>query len=231
MQQVVLPEKPIVTPCTIAIAGQSMSGKSTFAFRLFKYQNEMFSSKPTRIIYCFKEYSSQFENVDIENIEFHYGIPSEELLQTWIDQSNGQMFILCFDDLMESLSTDKIGRDLTSRIVHHGNVCLIYILQNLFFQGKSSRTNSLNTHYFCLTRNCRDRRQIQVLGSQIFGQSKGAKFSEVYKDAVDLHTKTNSSSFPYLFISCHPNPEVTHKDCQLFTNIFPDDPVMVLYKI
>ena len=41
------------------------------------------------------------------------------------------------------------------------------MLQNLFHQGKYARDISLNTHYFILFRNPRDKNQIKILGNQL----------------------------------------------------------------
>jgi hypothetical protein len=225
MEIVELPSKIITTPCTILIAGSSMSGKSTFCKRLFENQDYMFSEKPESIIYCYKgQLNPEFSKIN--NIECHYGLPDIDAVNKWITKFQGKLFILCLDDLMLDISHNSLIEELTTRIVHHSNICLMVTLQNIFQRGKSTRTSSLNAHYFCLMRSMRDRTQIKVLGSQIFSNSKG--FMEAYSDAVD---KNNTSSYPYLFINCHPSPKVSRLNCQLFTNIFPDEIPLINYRL
>jgi GTPase SAR1 family protein len=225
MEIIDLPDKLITTPCSILVAGSSMSGKSTFCRRLFNYQNEMFSEKPARIIYCYKgSLSQQFTGID--NVECHYGLPSLEVVNKWIDKFRGKMFVLCLDDLMIDLSQQSIFEELTTRLVHHSNICLIVTLQNIFQKGKTNRTSSINAHYLVLMRTMRDRTQIRVLGTQIFGKAKS--FMEVYSDAVD---KNEGKNYPYLFVNCHPSPTVSRLNCQLFCNIFPDESPLINYRL
>ncbi len=71
-----------------------------------------------------------------------------------------------------------------SQNMHHKSFSIILITQNLFFQGKTSRTITLNTHYIILYKNPRDAMQIMVLGRQIFpGNTK--YFMECYQDATN----------------------------------------------
>ncbi len=225
MEIVELSDQLISTPCTLLISGASMSGKSTFCKRLFKYQNEMFTEKPVRIIYCYKgSLSHQFTGID--NIECHYGLPTLETVNKWILKYGGKMFVLCLDDLMLDLSQESMFEELTTRLVHHSNICLIVTLQNIFQKGKSNRTSSLNAHYMILMRTMRDRTQIKVLGSQIFGKAK--QFMEAYSDAVD---NNHSKNYPYLFVNCHPSPAVSRLNCQLFSNVFPDESPLVNYRL
>ena len=46
--------------------------------------------------------------------------------------------------------------------------CVIYIVQNLFHQGKGSRSISLNSHYLVLFKNPRDKLQILTLAKQMY---------------------------------------------------------------
>src|SRR4029434_2367565 len=73
--------------------------------------------------------------------------------------------------------------------------------QNLFFQGKASRTISLNTNYLILFKNPRDNHQVSVLARQMYhGNTK--YFMESFKNAtekphgyllLDYKTKTPDS--------------------------------------
>jgi hypothetical protein len=56
---------------------------------------------------------------------------------------------------------------------HHHQMTVIHILQNVFHQGKSMGSASVNAHYFILMNNKRDKNQILTLGKQIFpGKTK-----------------------------------------------------------
>ena len=47
-------------------------------------------------------------------------------------------------------------------------ISVIYIVQNLFHQGKGSRSISLNSHYLLLFKNPRDKLQILTLAKQMY---------------------------------------------------------------
>ena len=57
------------------------------------------------------------------------------------------------DDQMIDASKDKLIVNIFTRGSHHRNLSVIYIVQNLFYQGKDSRSTSLNCHYLILFKN------------------------------------------------------------------------------
>ena len=69
---------------------------------------------------------------------------------------------------MIDASKDKRIVNLFTRGFHHRNLSVIYIVQNLFHQGKGSRSISLNSHYLVLFKNPRDKLQILTLAKQMF---------------------------------------------------------------
>ena len=229
MEIIQLPQHRIAIPSSICISGPSFSGKTYWLFHLLKHKDVMFSQKPMAVIYCYKEYNALFEKVQISGLNFFYGLPTMTQLRGWLDKFERNCFILIFDDLMSELSTSEIAIPLSTAIVHHSNICCIYTDQNIFFQGRTNRTVSLNQSYFVLMRTCRDRCQIQVLGSQILGAGNSKAFVEAYSDAVDSAQINSVNTLPYLLVSCH--PVETRRDCQLTTNIFPDDQYMIIYRV
>ena len=109
--------------------------------------------------------------------------------------------MLIIDDVMKDASSNVQVEKVFIQYVHHRNLSAIYLVQNLFFQGKSSRTISLNTNYLILFKNPRDNQQINVLARQMYpGNSKF--FMECFKNAtekphgyllLDYKTKTPES--------------------------------------
>ena len=76
--------------------------------------------------------------------------------------------LMVFDDQMIDASKDKRIVNLFTRGSHHRNLSVIYIVQNLFHQGKGSRSISLNSHYLVLFKNPRDKLQILTLAKQMY---------------------------------------------------------------
>lgn len=99
---------------------------------------------------------------------------------------------------------------------HHHQITVIHILQNVFHQGKSMRSASVNAHYFILMNNKRDKNQILTLGKQIFpGKTKYF---------LDSFEKSTSLDFGYLLVDiCHRS----RKMYQLRTNIIPGQSTIV----
>ena len=91
--------------------------------------------------------------------------------------------LIAFDDQMVYASKDKRFVNLFTFGAHHRNPSVIYIVQNLFHQGKGSRSISLNSHYLVLFKNPRDKLQILTLAKQMYpGQTDF--FLNQYEEAV-----------------------------------------------
>ena len=58
--------------------------------------------------------------------------------------------------------------NLFARGSHRRNLSVIYIVQNLFHQGKGNHSISLNSHYLMLFKNPRDKLQIFNLAKQTY---------------------------------------------------------------
>ena len=73
--------------------------------------------------------------------------------------------LIVFDDQMIDASKDKRIVNPFTRSSHNRNLSVIYIVQNLFHQGKGSRSIS---HYLVLFKNLRDKLQILTLAKQMY---------------------------------------------------------------
>ena len=71
-----------------------------------------------------------------------------------------------FDDMMGE--RDAVIAKFFTKKSHHGNLSVIYIVQNLFHQSKDHRTISLHASYIALTKNVRDASQVIHLAKQIY---------------------------------------------------------------
>ena len=98
----------------------------------------------------------------------------------------------------------------TTEESHHGNLSVIYIVQNLFHQCKGNRSISLNSHYLVLLKNPRDKLQILTLAKQMY-PSKPAWFIKEYEEAV-------RRPYGYL-VSCRSQAN----DSRLRTNVLPGE--------
>ena len=106
--------------------------------------------------------------VTIPNIEFVKGIP-KALEQDAYFSVNKRNNLIVIDDQMIEAGNDNRIVNLFTRESHHRNLSVIYIVQNLFHQGKGNRSISLNSHYLVLFKNLRDKLQVLTLAKQIPG--------------------------------------------------------------
>lgn len=92
---------------------------------------------------------------------------------------------LIIDDYMLECSESSEVQKLFTQYVHYRNLSAIYIVQNLFAQGKLCRTISLNTNYLILFKKPCDANQVMLLGRQMY-PSNVKHFMECYQDATSL---------------------------------------------
>ena len=129
---------------------------------------------------------------------------------SYFDVNKGNLIV--FDDQMIDASKDKRIVNLFTRGSHHRNLSVIYIVQNLFHQGKGSRSISLNSHYLVLFKNPRDKLQILTLAKQMYpGQTD--LFLNQYEEAV-------KRPFGYLLIDLK---TTTQDNCPLRTNVLGEE--------
>src|SRR5690348_14956905 len=86
---------------------------------------------------------------------------------------------------MAEMSGDVRLANLFTKGSHHLNISVLFIVQNVFHKGKEMRTVNLNTHYYFLLKNPRDKLQVMALGRQIY-PGKVKFFMESYEDATSL---------------------------------------------
>jgi hypothetical protein len=89
---------------------------------------------------------------------------------------------------------------------------IIYIVQNIFHQGKEMRNISLNAHYIVLFKSPRDKRQISMLARQV-DPGRVQEFMRTYEDAT-------SRPHGYLMLDLKPT---TDDHQRLKTNVLPGE--------
>ena len=203
-------------PFSLLCCGPSGCGKTQWTKKLLENSLNITTHQPDRIVWCYGAWQDGYQQLSEQFplIEFIEGIPSNVF--DMFDPKMNNMIII--DDLMAEAAGDKKIANLFTKGSHHRNLSVIFILQNLFYQGKESRTISLNSHYIVLFKNPRDRSQIVHLAKQMFpGNVK--YLQESYTDAT-------SKPYGYLFLDFKTNcPD----DMRVRTNIFPDEKPHYVY--
>jgi hypothetical protein len=143
-------------------------------------------------------------------IEFNQGIPDDIDNADYLDVS--QRNLIVFDDLIGQSSKDKRIADLFTKGRRHRNLSIIYIVQNIFYQGKEMRNISLNAHYIVLFKSPRDKQQISMLARQV-NPGKVQEFMRSYEDVT-------SRPHGYLMLDLKPT---THDQQRHKTNVLPGE--------
>lgn len=208
---------PFHSCSTISISGTTGSGKTTFVKKLIENLDTMFEPiSPKKVLYCYGVYQDEFTVMEnsFPSVSFQRGLPSESDIEELIGNHN----VIVMDDLMNELVNNKEMEKLFTQGAHHKKLTILYLNQNMYCQGKHSRTINLNTHYMILLKNPRDVSQIQCLGKQVF-PGKSRALIEAYNDCM-------KKPFGYLVLDLSPHGE---EDYRIRTGVFPDE-ICVIYK-
>ena len=135
----------------------------------------MFENQPKKVLYCYGIYQLFYKKMEKELpfITFQQGLPSIVYLEALADEK--MCNLVCMDDLMESATISSEMENLFVKGMHHRHLSIIFLNQNMYYQGKHSHTINLKTSILVLMKNLRDLSQIQCLARQAFvGKSKGS---------------------------------------------------------
>ena len=193
-------------PSNIIIAGTSQSGKSSFLLRVLK--ERLIQPAPTRVLWFYgAEQPLFFREVraTCPGAEFVRGF--DVALVSNIDERENNLIVV--DDLMDEVRSNKVMATLFTRGSHHMNATVVFLVQNVFEQGRELRTMSLNAHYIVSFRNPRDKRQAHTLIRQL-EPSNADWLIQAYDDAV-------SSPFGYMVINSRPDAE---QELRYYSKIF-----------
>jgi hypothetical protein len=188
-------------------------------YELLKQLHLMYEEPPKKILYCYGIYQSLFDDMkrNLKHIRFQQGLPTV----TDIDEfANGQHGLIILDDLMHNLISNKDIESLFTQGCHHRHFSVIFISQNLYGQGRSSRTIALNTWYLIIFKVIRDMGQLMTLGRQLYPGKSGV-LVETYRDVM-------LTPYSYLVIDLTPHAKDEYR---LRTRVFPGvDPIVYVPK-
>ena len=118
-------------PATFIISGATGCGKTTFVKKLIANKEEMFVNPPHNILYLYGAWQEGFEELEKKNnIEFHKGIPGDEVLKTCYDSKLHSLILI--DDLMCTATASKSIHEMFYKDSHHTNTSCMLLVQNLF---------------------------------------------------------------------------------------------------
>ena len=196
-------------PFTCLISGPTGCGKTSLVKSII--DNKLISPKPQKIVWFYAEDQPLYSSMKGQ-VEFEKGLPDD--FENYFTGSKRGLIVL--DDLMTQAHSDQRLTRLFSVGSHHRNLSVIFIVHNLFHQGREMRNLSLNSHYIILFKNPRDKLQISTLARQMYPGN--VKFiTEAYGDAT-------KQAYGYLVFDLKPE---TEERLRIRTGILPSDTPLV----
>ena len=191
-------------PARILIAGFSNSGKSYLCTELIRENHSKFD----KILYC------SVSNHELEHDKEISGklTVSHEILDPfeYVEGDNQSILLVLDDCFLEAIENKAIVNAFTKG--RHKRISILFLSQNMYANGKFSRSIALNCSHFILMK-IRDLSQVELLGRQIYGKKKASEFVDIYKKALSYQ------KFGHLLVDLAPHtPEIL----QLRTNITSD---------
>jgi len=169
----------------MCVCGPSQSGKTHFVLNLLDRHYELFRKGIKDVLWCYGIQNENFQHMlRAKGYRTHYGLPQLSDIRP--------NSICIVDDLLQESETSKDVTNIFTKATHHLPCFVIFITQTLFPGGKDARTRSLNTHYYVIFKNPRDKLQFDMLSRQVAPNHSKA-LRAVFLDAT-------SKPHGYLFI-------------------------------
>ena len=197
-------------PFTCIVAGPTMSGKTEWTKRLVRGGHAFVDTPISDVNLCYGQWQNGYEELK-PYVRFVEGLVDAE------DLNPSHPHLVVIDDLMDS--GDKRIQNFFTKVCHHLNTSCLYLVQNLFNQGKGHRTCSINSQYMVVFKNPRECQQIAHLSRQMYpGESK--VMTEAFRDATQ-------EPYSYLFIDMKPT---THDALRLRSRVLDECQVVYVPK-
>lgn len=196
---------------TMCVAGPSHSGKTHFTLMLLERRHEIFDCLPNRVVWCYGIYQHNLHReLTTRGFVVQPGIISTADIQPYD--------IIILDDLLNESKNSQDVTAMFTKAAHHKPCFIIFIMQNLFPSGKEARTRSLNTHYYVIFKNPRDKSQVEFLARQILPRKS--------KGLIEVFESATQKPYNYLFLDF---TQECPDDYRLRSNLF-QKPILI-YKL
>jgi hypothetical protein len=180
-----------IAPFTMIVSGATMSGKTELVKIIILNAEKIIKPKPVNIVISYSVDQTEYKELQNYGVKLVHGLEFE--IEDFLPHTPS---LLIIDDQMDDAITNEKINELFTKGVHHRNVSVIILQQNVFPQGKYGRTIRLNAQYLILMRSPMFLSQVMSLGRQLFpGKSKFL---------LDAYKKATAEPYSYLVVNLHP---------------------------
>lgn len=180
-------------PFAMVVAGIAQSGKTEFVKKILLNPEKIIDEPIDKIMISYTENQKAYLEMLEKNpdIELRNGLDFN--LEEFDSTKNS---VLVIDDQMHNAVKNEMIQTFFTRGVHHKNISIILLTQNIFPQGKFGRDIRLNCHYIVVMKSPTFASQIIFLGRSIF-PSNPSFLPDAYKKATE-------KPYSYIVIDQHP---------------------------
>jgi hypothetical protein len=126
--------KVFAHPSQIMVAGATRSGKTTLVTNILSNMKLMLDPEP-KDVYWFYAMPSSVEHVPalLPWVKLRNGAPTEDMINDIIKE--GVPKVMVMDDMQQLMGSKKTAdmlTDIFTKVSHHGNLTIIFIVQNMY---------------------------------------------------------------------------------------------------
>ena len=164
---------------TIILSGPTGCGKTRFLRRILK--ERLIEPSPTRLIWVYSEWQNEYDKAKTIYPEINFMKGYSDDIYDCLQPCDRNLLIL--DDQMSKSSNTKSLANFFTKESNYSNITILYLVQNMFDQNRSPRTESLNSHYTVVFRNLRGHSQFRTMARQILPKHSHC-IIDAYADAI-----------------------------------------------
>lgn len=209
------------TPFACIVGGSPLAGKTTWVTRLLENRNRLIDNEFDYIVWIYGQETTFINKLRNQT----FGIPTlvvrglPDSFDEYIQKDNNKRGLIVIDDLMASVSRSDQVTELFCNKVHHDNVSVIIMMQNLFYHGKERTTLMRCAHYLVVFKNPLDGSVPLFLAQKIMPLRK--------KLFMDIFQAATKEPFGYLYID---GRQTTPPSARFRTDMFNDD-IQIVFSV
>lgn len=198
-------------PFSAICSGPSLSGKTTFITSLLDRTEDLISERIDSVVWFYGVKTPALSTLEAKYHRDWFtcqpGLPDTENLEQYVERGKRGLFVL--DDLADAVSNSPFITTLLNNYVHHKNISVILVLQDLFCPGKYRASFLKSVHYLVLFKNPLNNTASKII-AQRFMPSNIKAFTDIYNEVF-------KAPYSYLLIDGH---QKTSNYLRLKTDIF-----------